>query len=103
MRRGDSVAIRGTPVTISFDGIVSDSRCAIDVMCIQAGEARGAFRLASGRQPAAGFALDTARNATAAVGGYRVTLVSVSPAPRSTVRIAPGEYVVDLKIEQVGN
>jgi hypothetical protein len=103
MRRGESVAIRGTRVTVSFDGIVLDSRCAIDVMCIQAGEARGAFRLVSGREPAAGFELDTAQSATAVVGGYRITLVSVSPAPRSTVRIAPGDYAVELKIESVGN
>lgn len=98
MRAGESVVIRGTPATITFDGILADSRCAIDVVCIQAGEARGAFRLATGRGPATAFELDSARNASAVVGDYRVTLVSVSPAPRSTVRIAPGDYIVDLSV-----
>ena len=100
MRRGESVAIAGTPMTLSFDGILSDSRCAIDVVCIQAGEARAAFRLAAGGRGAESFELDSARNTSAVVGGYRVTLVSVSPAPRSTVRIAPADYVVEVTVQK---
>ena len=99
MRRGESVAVRGTRMTLSFEGIVADSRCAIDVVCIQAGEARAAFRrLGAGRDPGEAFELDTARNTSTVLGAWRVTLLSVSPSPRSTVRIAPGDYVVELSV-----
>ncbi|HVE66846.1 MAG TPA: hypothetical protein VNC59_09715 [Thermoanaerobaculia bacterium] len=100
LRAGESAAIRGTPARITFERILSDSRCAVDVVCIQAGEATASFRLDAGRAGADTFVLDTSRNGSAVVSGYRVSLVSVSPAPRSTVRIEPRSYVVVLSISQ---
>ena len=52
----------------------------------------------TGRGGAETFVLDTDRKASAIVSGYRVSLVSVSPAPRSTVRIDPRSYVVLLSV-----
>lgn len=95
---GESTAIRGEHATIVFERIVSDSRCAVDVQCIRAGEARAAFRLETGGAAEISFELDTDRERTREVGGYRVTLVEVSPAPRSTVRIAPTEYRVGITV-----
>lgn len=100
LRAGESAAIRGTPARITFERILSDSRCAIDVVCIQAGEATASFRMDTGRGGADTFVLDTDRKASAIVSGYRVSLVSVSPAPRSTIRIDPRSYVVLLSVSQ---
>ena len=100
LRASESAAIPGTPARITFDRIVSDSRCAIDVVCIQAGEATASFRIDARRGGADAFVLDTERNRSAVVSGYRVTLVSVSPAPRSTVRIDPRSYVVEVTVSQ---
>jgi hypothetical protein len=96
LRPGESAVIRGTPVKVTFEGILSDSRCAVDVVCIQAGEARASFRLQAGRGGTETFVLDTNRNSSAVVSGYRVSLVSVSPAPHSKVRIEPKSYAVEL-------
>jgi hypothetical protein len=98
LRAGESAAIRGERATIGFERILSDSRCAVDVQCIRAGEARGAFRLETRGVPPVSFELDTDRERTLDVGGYRVTLVEVSPAPRSTARIAPTDYRVELVV-----
>jgi len=100
LRPGESAQIRGEHATIVFERLVSDSRCAVDVQCIRAGEARAAFRLETGGAAGISFELDTDRERAREVEGYRVTLVEVSPAPRSTIRIAPGEYRVDLTISR---
>lgn len=100
LRAGESASIRGEHATIVFERIVSDSRCAVDVQCIRAGEARAAFRLETGGAAEISFELDTDRERTGDVGGYRVTLVEVFPAPRSTVRVAPGDYRVEITVSR---
>jgi hypothetical protein len=97
---GESASIRGERATIVFDRIVSDSRCPVDVQCIRAGEARAALRLEPGGGPEMSFELDTDRDRSQEVGGYRVTLVGVSPAPRSTVPIAPSAYRIELTVSR---
>jgi hypothetical protein len=98
LRPGESAAIGRTPAEITFERILSDNRCAVDVVCIQAGEARAWFRLDAEQGHADTFTLDTDRNATAVVSGYRISLLSVSPAPRSAVRIDPRNYTVELTV-----
>lgn len=100
LRPGESAAIGATPVKITFERILSDNRCAIDVVCIVAGEARASFRWERRGRPADSFELDTDRNSTTVVGDYRVTLLAVSPAPRSTVRIDLGAYRVELTVSR---
>jgi hypothetical protein len=98
LRPGESAAIRGERVTVVFERILSDSRCAIDVQCIRAGEARASFRLEPAGSAEIPFELDTDRDRIQEVGGYRVSLFDVSPAPKSTVRIAPADYRVELTV-----
>ncbi len=100
IRPGESVAIRGEPVTIAFDRILSDNRCAIDVVCIVAGEARGAFRVTAGSAAPESLELATDERSTTQVAGYRIALVGMTPAPRSTVRIAPQEYRAELVVSR---
>ena len=95
---GESAPIAGTRAKVSFERIVSDNRCAVDVVCIVAGEARASLRLEPEPGRPEAFLLDTGRNPVAAVAGYRVTLLSVSPVPRSTVSIDPRGYVVELAV-----
>jgi hypothetical protein len=92
------VRIAGTPATITFENVVSDNRCPVDVVCIVAGEARAVLRLEEPRKPPIEFVLDTGRTPSATVNGYGVALLTVSPAPHSTVRIEPRDYVVELTV-----
>jgi hypothetical protein len=100
IRPGESVAVRGEPVTVEFERILSDNRCAIDVVCIVAGEARGAFRVTVGRAAPVSVELSTDPRSTAEVAGYRIALVGMMPAPRSTVRIAPQDYRAELVVSR---
>jgi hypothetical protein len=94
----ESAAIEGTPARITFERILSDNRCPVDVQCITGGEARAWFLFDAEAGHTEPVTLDTDRNATAVVAGYRISLVSVSPLPRSTVRIDPRDYVVELTV-----
>ncbi len=100
LKAGESAAIRGERATVTFDRIVADSRCAVDVQCIRAGEARGAFRLETRGGDPVRFELDTDRERTREVGGYAVTLHDVAPAPRSTVRIAATGYRAEISVSR---
>ena len=100
IRPGESVAIRGEPVTVEFQRILSDNRCAIDVVCIVAGEARGTFRVTVGRAAPVSVELSTDPRTMAEVAGYRIALVAMTPAPRSTVRIAPQDYRAELVVSR---
>jgi hypothetical protein len=100
IRPGESVAIRGQPVTVDFQRILSDNRCAIDVVCIVAGEARGAFHVTVGPAAPVSVELSTDPRSTAEVGGYRISLAAMTPPPRSTVRIAPEDYRAELVVSR---
>ena len=100
LKAGESAAIEGTPARITFERILSDNRCPVDVQCITGGEARAGFLFDAEAGHTEPVTLDTDRNATAVVAGYRISLVSVSPPPRSTVRIDPRDYVVELTVSR---
>ncbi|HEX9149858.1 MAG TPA: hypothetical protein VF958_11910 [Thermoanaerobaculia bacterium] len=98
LRKGDSLRITGTHARITFEKVVSDNRCPVDVACVIAGEARVLFRLDELEKSPLGFELDTGKNPNATVNGYAVALLLVSPAPRSTAQIDPQSYVVELTV-----
>jgi len=98
---GSGAPIAGTPWTVIFDSVVSDSRCPIGAFCIRAGEAVLALELAS---PLAGpLPLDsphfTLGTAPVIIEGLRFSQVEVLPLMRPGVTIDPRSYQVTLRIE----
>ncbi|MEO8347894.1 MAG: hypothetical protein ABI610_03195 [Acidobacteriota bacterium] len=53
-----------------------------------------------GRATPVSLELATDERSTAEVGGYRITLAGMTPAPRSTVRIAPQDYRAELVVSR---
>ena len=100
LKVGSGASIAGTPWTLIFDSVVSDSRCPLGAMCIQAGEAVLALELAS---PLADplpfdsphFMLGTT---PVTVEGLRFAQVEVLPLMRLDVKIDPRSYQVTLQI-----
>ena len=101
LKVGEGASIAGTPWTVRFDSVVSDSRCPLGVFCIQAGEALMALHLDN---PAA----DPPRRdnpyfnlgaAPITVEGYRFTQSGVEPIRRLNETIDPKSYVLTLLIE----
>lgn len=100
LQAGTSEVIRGEPVRIEFERIIGDSRCAIDVVCIVAGEARGAFRVTVGRAAPVSFELSTDPRSPAEFYGYRISLLGMTPLPRSNIRIDPRQYRAELVVSR---
>jgi hypothetical protein len=103
LKVGSSASIDGTPWTVIFDSVVSDSRCPIGVFCIQEGEAVLALELAS---PLADPLPHDSPHLTlgmtsVTVEGLRFTQVELSPLMMQNVKIDPQSYVVTLKIEDL--
>ncbi len=84
-------------VSITVGKVLEDSRCPIDVQCIQAGTVRVKTQLVS--------ALGTAEqiftlNKSITTEAETITLVEVSPAPHSKQTIGSSEYVFTFEIKK---
>jgi hypothetical protein len=95
----NSATIAGEGLTVTFNGVLSDSRCPSDVTCFWAGNAEVQLILSK-----PGFATDTVVVNTgvspqsASYNGYTVALQGLAPTPVSTSTIAPGDYVATLLV-----
>jgi hypothetical protein len=97
----------GTSVTVDdglrvmFERVRSDSRCPLDALCIQAGEAIVVLTLS---QPAVAQAERELRTtpafSEASYLAYAIKLVALAPYPRSTQQIRPEEYVATLMVDR---
>ncbi len=85
-------------LSIRFLELVEDSRCPTDVNCIWAGNAKIKIRVSkNGRSHE--LTLNTnGPNQAVPVEGYSITLVGLTPAPRSNIRINRNGYVATLSI-----
>ncbi len=93
-------AVPGTTLTLTFERVVSDSRCPLEVMCVWVGNAEVEIGTSLGEGPAVPFRLNTALDPRSFdFGAYRVTLSGVSPVPHEPGPIDPMEYRVQLLVE----
>ena len=98
---GDEVAIAGTGWRVLFGSVLQDSRCPIDVTCIQAGSVTLAFVAAAGdtsyRVP---VTLEAGGAARVALGEHELTLHTVAPAPLASRPTQPGDYRATISIDR---
>jgi hypothetical protein len=72
----------------------------VDVQCVWAGDAAIALRLVPRDSAARIDTIHSTLDPTMiAVAGYQLHFVDVSPAPRSTIHIAPDDYRVRLRAD----
>jgi hypothetical protein len=94
-------------IEISFAGVLEDSRCPVDVACVWAGNGQVALGVGPPRGsqgPTERVLLNTTQGEQSGESwGLRVTLVDLTPAPRSTQSIPPEDYLVRLKVEALGS
>jgi hypothetical protein len=98
---GKEGTVTGTDLRIRFDTLLEDSRCATDVQCVWAGNARIVLRFegdirAGVKRDTLGVFLDP-RMST--YGGYVIQFESLEPAPRSDRRPELRSYVAMLRVK----
>jgi hypothetical protein len=101
LKPGGSATIEGTNWTLRFDSVISDSRCPIGVLCIQAGEALLALKLTNPLvDPAPGDGPEFTLGALPRTKyGFRITATEVTPLRRINQQIEPKDYRATLQIE----
>lgn len=93
---GDTVQIEDTSQRVHFVGVIGDSRCPIDVVCIQAGDAIVRIEIRSSRHGEL-YDLHTADGRPVMDGGLTISLVRLIPSPVSSRTIASDEYRATLR------
>ena len=81
---------------------VEDSRCPQDANCIWAGNAKVTIRVTNSRGQSQTFDLNTnLEGKSARFDGYEIALGSVSPFPRSNVRINRNGYTASFTVTKL--
>ena len=98
---GQTAAVDGTNLRLTFDRVSEDSRCPTDVTCVWEGDAVVVLKVKADAEEAT-RELHTQggepRSRKAPAGDYVVTLVRLDPAPRSTSTIEPSAYRATLRV-----
>ena len=95
---GQSVVV-DEDVRLTLKSVSDDSRCPVDVTCVWEGDAKVAVEVLT-PTPRAEHELHTSGRDSheARHGAYRITLVKLEPAPRSTATISQGDYRATLVV-----
>lgn len=92
----------GGVLRLSFVEVLEDSRCPVDVTCVWAGNAKVLIGIGMGMGPTHPLELNSTLEPRAVDwNDVRVTLLKVTPEPRSTDTIPLEAYAVRLRLEAV--
>ena len=84
-------------LSIEFVGVLGDSRCPADALCVLGGDAVVRITISAGEQRAERD-LHTGTLARAALGRARVELLELAPYPFSAKTIEPEDYRATLRV-----
>lgn len=104
LRAGQQVTLKGQNLRIKFAAVKEDSRCPADVTCVWAGNAAVLLEVSIRGRGSKSLTLNTNSRSSLVdenpYRGYRVKLVELNPYPRSSQRIAAGDYIVTLLVSK---
>jgi hypothetical protein len=89
---GAIAVVEGEGVRVEFVGVVGDSRCPADVVCVRLGEAIVHLRVYDASITAYELRTGSADLGSVTHRDLRIELVDVQPYPFSSRRIAPADY-----------
>ncbi len=99
LKVGAATTVENSDVRIKLNGIVSDSRCAVDVQCIQAGSVTVNVTLTDSTVTRT-FDL-ISNQPTYSFSRYKIGISDVSPTKYSTIKLNQEDYVVTFHIDSL--
>jgi hypothetical protein len=99
IRVGEVATLAAEGLDVTFDAVVSDSRCPRGAQCIRAGEAT--LRITVRKPPASADVLVLRTPSTTDVAeyaGYRIRLTSVTPLPELGRQTRSEEYIATIVV-----
>lgn len=101
---GRQVTLKEEKLRIKFASVENDSRCPSDVTCVWAGNAAINLDVTTNGRSEERLTLNTGKSSALAREAqyqrYKISLVDLSPYPRSRNKIAAGDYVVTLLVSK---
>ena len=97
---GQTAAVTEAGITLRFEGVSGDSRCPIDAICIQGGDALVQIAVIPGRGSARNYALHTGDMRAVSHEDLTIALVELSPYPFSARPIQPSDYRATLRVSR---
>jgi len=92
--------ISAEKISVTFQEVLEDSRCPVDVTCIWAGLAKVSLQVAvSGQERELRLSTSPPEN-SAVFENYTFWLISVRPVPRSDQNIDSSAYFVTVRVDQ---
>jgi len=88
---------------LSFDKVIADSRCPVDVTCVWAGEAKLQFSVRQPSQRAEDFVLTTPLAPEVEIAKWRIKIVTLLPPRHSGDGDKKLAYVVTLAVTPLGD
>lgn len=86
-------------ITIKFLSLVEDSRCPTDVQCIQAGNARIKVLISkAGSEPVTVEMNTMLGQRGGTIESYAINLISLTPSPKSNVRLNRNAYTATFTV-----
>jgi hypothetical protein len=98
LARGETASVPAAGLTIRFDGVIGDSRCPADVVCIQGGDAIVRIEVIPDRGSPATFELHTGDMKPVRYVALTIALETLVPYPFSSRTIDPDEYRATLRV-----
>ncbi|MEW6652714.1 MAG: hypothetical protein AB1394_04500 [Bacteroidota bacterium] len=98
LKAGDAVLLNNE-MLVTFTGIVQDSRCPIDVICVWQGDAEIKLKLSKGSFNKEVILHTGLIPNSVLFDGYEITLSRLLPARKSNETIKPSQYSIQLKFK----
>jgi hypothetical protein len=98
---GQTAAVKGTDVRLTFKDVRTDSRCPVDVQCVWAGEAKiGVVVSGNGTAEETRVLSLTPADSEARAGSLRIRFVGLAPVPRQADAGTSRAYVAQLVVDR---
>jgi hypothetical protein len=95
---GQAAEVRNTAIQLRFEGVMGDSRCPADALCIQGGDAIVRLQVLATRGASPTYDLHTGNMQPVKHDDLTIALENLSPYPFSSRTIAPAEYRATLRV-----
>ena len=96
MKIGESITVGDLRLT--FRSVEGDSRCPIGAVCVWAGDGEIALKIEQGSKAAVAALHTTLEPKKTEWNGYTISLVSLTPAPKSGTQTNPADYRAEILV-----
>ncbi len=98
---GQTAAVKGSDIRLTFKDVRTDSRCPVDVQCVWAGEANIGVVISGNGTPDETKVLSlTPADSETRAGNLRIRFVGLAPVPRQADAGTSRAYVAQLVVDQ---